>query len=608
MPTALDLLRADHARTGAVLARSASAHLVAARPVKAAPPAPYIPLSNPKISDFSGLMWRGRRLTPDQIRWILESAIAGDIAQQWELFDLMEDTWPRLVKNLNEVRRAAARCTYTVQPYAERCEPPTATAKDRADLASAALENWRPRPGTLELGLEDALFDALDAYGKGLSVLEISWQRTPAGLLPRCAHQLGPRRIAWNEAGNELGLLTEAGAWQPFPEGQFWVGTWRARSGAPGHTALLRCLAPYWCGITFGWEWLLNNAQIFGVPFRWATYDPARTELLPQLTSMLQNLGSAGWAAFPAGTALEFKEAIKAATDNPQVLIQTLADKACDITILGQEASSESKPAGLGSGASALHGAVRADVLQAAAQWCADLLNYQLVPALLRLNWGDGSEPPTFTPENAGESDPEAMARRDQILLQSGYHFPKAWGYKRHAIPLPEEGEETISAPAAAAPLSLPPSGPAHDRNIGVTAPEGGSAPPESESTKHLQPSSQFVPKVDPVEAAASTLSAPLPGDYRLPEATRRALDAAHRADLAPLRRAAAPLLAAIEAGELDVVGKLEAFIAELDTLAPTMVGAGALADALEAALAEAAIAGAAQTYAQLPAPAAKQP
>jgi predicted transcriptional regulator len=86
-----------------------------------------------------------------------------------------------------------------------------------------------------------------------------------------------------------------------------------------------------------------------------------------------------------------------------------------------------------------------------------------------------------------------------------------------------------------------------------------------------------------------------------MPEVTHRALAQAHANDLAPLRKASQPLLAAIEAGNLDVVGELEAFIAKLDALAPKMVGASELANVLEAALAEAAIAGAAHSYAKLP-------
>lgn len=581
------------------------------------------PLARPAIGDFTPLLWSGRRMTPDQVRQIIEGAVGGNLQQQWALFDMMEDSWPRLVKNLNELKRAAARVSYTVKPYATRGEKPTDTARERADTADAALRNWRPRPGTLELSFEDALYHALDAYGKGLSVLEITWQRHPDGLLPRCAHLLHPSRYAWNADGDEIGLVSAGGGtrteitWQPFAPGQFLVGMWHSRSGVPGQTALLRCLAPYWCGITFGWEWLLNNAQIFGVPLRWATYDPARADLLPTLSEMLANLGSAGWAAFPAGTTMEFKEAVSRATDNPQMMVQALADKACDLLILGQEASAESKPAGLGNGASELHGAVRADRLQDAAQWCADLLNYQLVPAVLRWNYGDEAEPPTVVPDLAATPDPMAKAQRDQILVAMGLPIPARYLYERHDLPEPEEGDEVITAPAPQFPL---------DGDLsGLAAPGGESLPETAPDTKTEKPRQND--DLDPARVKTATPGvearksnpprsavAPhaihargrsfrqtvLPGAYRMPDATRRALAAAHARDFAPLRKAAAPLLAAIEAGNLEVVGELEAFIAKLDELGPAVAGASDLADALEAALAEAAIAGAAGSYGKI--------
>jgi phage gp29-like protein len=583
---------------------------------------PGAALSRPVIADYTPILWGGRRMTPDQVRYVLQAAIGGNIEEQWALFDLMEDTWPRLTKNLNEVRRASARTTYTVQPYSERGEKPTPDAIDRADMVEDAIKNWRPKPGTLELSFEDALYNALDAFGKGLSVLEVTWQRNEEGLLPRCAHLLHPCRYGWNADGNELGLVNAGEApWQEFPPGQFWVGTWQARSGAPGQTALLRCLAPYWAGITFGWEWLLSNAQIFGVPIRWGTYDSSRPELRDQLAAMLENLGHAGWAAFPSGTTLDLKEAVTRATDNPQVIVQNMADKACDLLILGQEASSESKTAGLGSGASELHGAVRDDRLQDAAQWCADLLNYQLVPAVLRWNWGDETDPPTIVPDIASEPDPKSKADRDQIL--SGLApLPKKWFYDRHAIPMPEDGEATVGGPAAA---------PANDPNFPPNGgPSSGSAPggagktalPGSEASNSPQdrlggtntagkgprghsvnPPRSAVPPSDALKAknAAGVIGPPaLPGDYQMPGATRQILEMALAKDFAPLRKAAEPLLAAIEAGNLDVVGELEAFIARLDSLAPQMIGASELADALEAGLAQAAISGAAASYAKI--------
>lgn len=420
--------------------------------------------------DFrAGGFFASRRMSPAEARLVLEQAAAGSLDAQWDLFALMEDTWPRLSKNLSELRRAASRATYIVNPCAERGKPATASAKERSALVDQSLRQWWPKPGTLELSFEDTLFHALDAYGKGTSALEIHWGRTPDGILPRCSHVLASRRYGWNATGTELGLVTQDGTgWQPFPPDRFLVGIWQARTGAPGATAILRCLVPYWAGITFGWEWLLSNAQIFGVPFRWATYDKNQPHLGALLRDMLAAMGASGYGAFPEGTKLEFKEAAQNATGNPQVVVQELADKACDLLILGQELSGAAQKAGLGGGAAGLQGSVRADRLQGAAQWCADLLNYQLVPAILRANWGNTDEPPVIVADVDDEPDPLKLAERDKVLLDAGIELPRAWFYDRHGIPVPVDGEAVIvgRAPVAAGP------------GVPSAAPGGQSRPP----------------------------------------------------------------------------------------------------------------------------------
>lgn len=467
--------------------------------------------SLPTVTDFQGGgFFVQRRMTPAEVRCTLERATMGDLAAQWELFALMEDTWPRLAKNLAELRRAAARATYTVQPCAARGSAPTAPARDRATLVDHGLRQWWPKPGTLELSFEDTLFHALDAYGKGVSVLELHWQQTPSGLLPRSSHVLSPRRYGWNPAGTELGLTlpqyptsprpsipasqfsvspysqlsspnsqllptrsaplaTSAlpTAWQSFPADQFLIGIWQARTGAPGATAVLRALAPYWAGVTFGWEWLLSNAQIFGVPFRWANFDRNQPQLGAQLRDMLAAMGASGYGAFPEGTKLEFKEASQNVTGNPQVVVQELADKACDLLILGQELSGGAQAAGLGGGAASLQQAVRADRLHATAQWCADLLNYQLVPALLRANYGDTVEAPVIVPDLDPEPDALKLAQRDEILLRAGLPLPRQWFYQRHGIPEPAAGDPVLlgaQPPSAVSPGSA--GGPPASTNV----------------------------------------------------------------------------------------------------------------------------------------------
>ncbi len=451
-------------------------------------PSDALPSTPASVIDFQTMgFFTHRRMSPADVRLVLDNAVAGSIQAQWELFALMEDTWPRLQKNLSELRRAAARATYSVSPYAARGEKPSEGAQERAALIDGSLRQWWPRPGTLELSFEDTLFHALDAFGKGVSVLEIHWDRRPEGILPRCTHQLSSRRFAWNQAGTELGLAgVDNVAWQPFPVDRFLVGIWQGRSGAPISTATLRALAPYWAGVTFGWEWLLSNAQIFGVPFRWATYDKNNPGLGTQLRDMLAAMGASGYGAFPEGTKLEFKEAAQNATGNPQVIVQELADKACDLLILGQELSGGAQAAGLGGGAAGLQGSVRADRLQAAAQWCADLLNYQLVPAILRANWGETSEPPSIVPDVDEEPDPLKLAERDQVLLTAGIELPRAWFYERHGIPMPVDGEATLTGRAPAAPGGFG-GGAGNPAFPGRSGAEGGQDPALAAKTRQIE-------------------------------------------------------------------------------------------------------------------------
>ena len=71
----------------------------------------------PEVRDrWTGLTTRG--LTPDRVMTILNSAFTGSLVGQFALFDLMEDTWPRLKKNLNEIKRAVEMADWQAQAFA----------------------------------------------------------------------------------------------------------------------------------------------------------------------------------------------------------------------------------------------------------------------------------------------------------------------------------------------------------------------------------------------------------------------------------------------------------------------------------------------------------
>ena len=68
----------------------------------------------------------------------LRGALAGSHVQAWELFDLMEDTSPRLMKNLNEVKRAVVGLDWQLLAWQEEARPPSAATAGPAPAASWA--------------------------------------------------------------------------------------------------------------------------------------------------------------------------------------------------------------------------------------------------------------------------------------------------------------------------------------------------------------------------------------------------------------------------------------------------------------------------------------
>ena len=78
-------------------------------------------------------------ITPTYIEMILRGSFQGSTVNTWQLFDLMEDTWPRLVKNLNESKQAVLSMQWTTKPWAEDDAPATPEAEERAKQVSNAV-------------------------------------------------------------------------------------------------------------------------------------------------------------------------------------------------------------------------------------------------------------------------------------------------------------------------------------------------------------------------------------------------------------------------------------------------------------------------------------
>lgn len=418
--------------------------------------------------------------TPDRIESILRSAASGDLRGQHEMFCLMEDTWDRLAKNLGELKGVIEEVELPIQAWSAEGMEPSPEAIRRKALLEEAIWHMEPDPTRNENDFVDTLKDLADGWGKGIAVLEINWELRESAMgrivAPRSTHLVHPRYYGWPIGiGDELDqLMLRAGEirglgstaeWIPFPDDKFLIGVAKHRSGHPTQTAMLRPLAWWWAAQNFTNEWLLNFCQLFGVPIRWATYDQTVTKgQQTKLEEMLEQMGHSGWGLFPQGVMLELKEAIKSTADSPSAQFKVIADKVCDLVVLGQTLTSD-----VGASGSRALGDVHKGVLtgrkRALINWLVRVINGQFIPSFCRQNFGDTRECPYLQSGYDEESDPKAMADRDAVLLDRGLPVPRSWVYQRHGIPQPKPGDDVFTAQKAnpmnpqdpnAPPLPLP--------------------------------------------------------------------------------------------------------------------------------------------------------
>jgi hypothetical protein len=234
----------------------------------------------------------------------------------------------------------------------------------------------------------------------------------------------------------------------PFPDYKFLIAIHKAKPGTALGGPLLRPLAWWWCAANFSSDWLLNLAQVFGLPFRWATYDRnAPDATINAICEMLQNMGSNAWGAFPEGTTLEMVQpsSTSGSDHSPQGELLDRADRYCRNLILGQTMTGSHGTTGKGGGQAFgnVEKDVKEDRIDAAGKFVAGVINRQLITSILMLNYGDTDDAPQikFLEDEVADL---TEAQRDKTLADAGLVIGMDYLRKKYDIPAPAAGEETI--------------------------------------------------------------------------------------------------------------------------------------------------------------------
>jgi len=375
-------------------------------------------------------------LTPRRIKAMLAGAESGDLSAQSALFERMEEKDGELDAYLRTRKAGVARLRYDIQ-----AADPGPEAQEAVELCRGIVERIPDLP--------QAIFDLLDAVGKGFSVLEIEWETRASG-----RGGWRPARLIWRpqrwfraaEDGQTLLLRDEGGEGLPLNPLNFVLHRVRARSGFCARTSLLRSCVRAFVVRHFAWKDWMAFAEVYGMPPRlgWLREDvPWDSQEARELWEAVRALGMDAAAVVREGNRIEVLDSRSAGEGQIFERILDRAGREMTLAILGQLLTSGGEAGGsyaLGQ----VHNEVRWDLVEADAQALGRTLTEQLLRPIVELNLGAERPVPRWRfhadrPEDLGQ-----LATTVKTLSEAGLPIPMGWAYEKFGIPQPARGESVL--------------------------------------------------------------------------------------------------------------------------------------------------------------------
>jgi phage gp29-like protein len=338
-------------------------------------------------SPFSGHPADG--LTPSRLASIHRAAATGNPFAWLELAEDIEERDPHYLSVLGTRRRSIAQLPIKI-----------AAASDDDEHVRHAdfLREWLEE-GVLEL----ALFDILDAVGKGFSVMEVEWESTPEAVLPKSLDYRPQRWFEFDQADGETVVLAEGVTREPLSPHKFIIHRHKAKSGLTIRSGLARVASWAWMFKAFtAKDWAIFT-QNYGMPTRVGKFDRAASDADKEvLWRAVANIAGDCAAIIPAEMEIEFVSVDKG-TGTPGQLYERRVDwldRQISKLVLGQTTTTDAVSGG--HAVAQEHRLVQEDLERADAKLLSASLTRQLVPLIIALNFGPQAKYPRV---NIGRPD-----------------------------------------------------------------------------------------------------------------------------------------------------------------------------------------------------------
>jgi phage gp29-like protein len=408
-----------------------------------------------------------RGLTPDRLNRIMVAAEQGDLVQQIELADDMEERDAHLYSELGKRRGFVTQLDWDVEPP----EGASAAEEKLAKQVHEWLEMVEATANGVTGGMPVLLATMTDAILKGFAPQELVWNYQPDGsgrkvMVPRATWH--PQRWFTTSADRRRFLLRSREMTDATPELPAVMGeellpyAWLmhvhpARNGYLARMSLARVLFWPYLFKNYSVRDLAEFLEIYGLPLRLGKYPAGAgdTEKLALLQAVTQ-IGHNAAGIIPQSMQLEF-QAAAAGTEVPFAAMWDRMDAAESKAILGQTLTASEGQHGtqaLGN----VHNEVRHDIGEDDARRLADTITRQLIRPLVTLNvpGADLRRLPRFVFDTGEPEDLALYADALPKLAKAGMKIGRKWAQEKLRIPEPDDDEDVLQGPPDPQPLGQP--------------------------------------------------------------------------------------------------------------------------------------------------------
>lgn len=390
-------------------------------------------------------------ITPDLVRSVRSSVTSGEMTALDTIYRTMEGEWPRLKTNARKIRGKVSRLEWNVIPWAEKDAKPTPEAEQLARFVESALYMSKPAPDKWEFGFKGMIKYLAGCPDRGQGVLEIMWEKGTV-IHPRSYVPITPHFYRWTSLPNEIDRLRLCpdglgfGSELDFPENKFVIAINTEGADHPIFNSNLLPLIGWFGAVKNGLGWFMTFCQIFGVPLRSATVD-GEDDVKKKVFDSLKKFGSTGILVLPTGAKIEVFDNAKSGSQLPQKDLMEMADKVCDILMIGQTLTTSTD----NSGSRALgdvHKGTEDDVIMERGEYVADIINSQIIPAIVKLNYGSLPEHlPYISCKDPGSRRSKEKLEWYKGLREMEIPVAEEHFYDDMDLPIPAEGAKLLFAP-----------------------------------------------------------------------------------------------------------------------------------------------------------------